>query len=75
MTGVLITNPVSKHQGTIIKEVEVVIIIIIGIPGMAIEIIEAEVDSPAIEVEDLEDVSIEVDTGNIEGKKKTFGVF
>lgn len=60
--GEHIINPVSKIPGIIIKEVEVVVTIIIGIPGMAIGIIVVEVDSPATEGEDLEDDLIEADT-------------
>lgn len=69
--GVLIINLVSKIQGITIKEVEVVVIIIIGILGITTEIIEAEVDSPSTEVDAREDVSAEVVIGiiEIEGKE------
>lgn len=53
-TGVPITSLDSKRQGIIIKEVEVVVIIIIGIPGITTETIEEEDVSQAIEVEGLE---------------------
>lgn len=62
----LIISLVSKHQGITIKEVEVVVIIIIGILGITTEIIEAEDGSTITEVGDQEDVSVAVDTETIE---------
>lgn len=56
-----ITNRDSKHQGITVREVEVAIIIIIGIPGTRIEIIEAEDDRILTRIEVIDD-SREVDT-------------
>lgn len=72
MTGVLIINLDSKIQGITIKEVEVVVIIIIGIPGITTETTAAEADSPATEVDAQEDVSPEAATEIIETEGKYY---
>lgn len=74
MIGAPIINHVSKHQGIIMRGVEVVVTIIIGIPGTTTETTVEEVGDIITEEDVREEDMVEEDIGTIEteGKFLTF---